>query len=155
MRELALVLPERRLADQPQRVALRPGSVKPGAKAAGPARRVPGPALELSGCATGQEAVAGFVTALKDIDGVTRVGVEVLGAARRGQRLGQPGGEGGSDDCRTPRLHRPVRDRRRLRRGAGARCSRQAPEGELPTANQLRRSAAEAESAKPTEVRGE
>jgi Tfp pilus assembly protein PilN len=37
---------------------------------------VPGPALELTGCATGQEAVAGFVTALKDIDGVTRVGIE-------------------------------------------------------------------------------
>ncbi len=34
-----------------------------------------GPTLELSGCSTGQEAVAGFVTALKDIDGVTRVGV--------------------------------------------------------------------------------
>jgi len=40
-----------------------------------------GPALSLSGCATGQEGVAGFVTALKDIDGVTRVGVKssVLG----------------------------------------------------------------------------
>jgi Tfp pilus assembly protein PilN len=38
--------------------------------------QVPGPALELNGCATGQNAVAGFVTALKDIDGVTRVGVE-------------------------------------------------------------------------------
>ena len=39
-------------------------------------RQVPGPALELNGCASGQNAVAGFVTALKDIDGVTRVGVE-------------------------------------------------------------------------------
>ena len=38
--------------------------------------QVPGPALELSGCATGQDAVAGFVTALKDVDGVTRVGVQ-------------------------------------------------------------------------------
>ncbi len=37
---------------------------------------IAGPALELSGCAAGQEAVAGFVTALKDIDGVTRVGVQ-------------------------------------------------------------------------------
>lgn len=36
---------------------------------------VPGPALELTGCATGQEAVAGFIQALKEIDGVTRVGV--------------------------------------------------------------------------------
>src|ERR1044072_1982043 len=30
---------------------------------------VPGPALELSGCADRQEAVAGFITALKDIEG--------------------------------------------------------------------------------------
>ena len=35
-----------------------------------------GPALELAGCARGQEAVARFVSALKDIDGVTRVGVQ-------------------------------------------------------------------------------
>jgi Tfp pilus assembly protein PilN len=37
---------------------------------------VSGPALELSGCAGGQESVAGFVQALKEIDGVTRVGVQ-------------------------------------------------------------------------------
>lgn len=43
---------------------------------AGLRAQVPGPALELNGCAAGQDSVAGFVTALKDIDGVTRVGVE-------------------------------------------------------------------------------
>ena len=37
---------------------------------------LPGPALELVGCANGQDAVAGFVSDLKDIDGVTRVGVQ-------------------------------------------------------------------------------
>ena len=37
---------------------------------------VAGPALEMKGCAVGHEAVAGFVTDLKDIDGVTRVGVQ-------------------------------------------------------------------------------
>ncbi len=37
---------------------------------------VQGPALELVGCAKGQEAVARFVSALNDIDGVTRVGVQ-------------------------------------------------------------------------------
>lgn len=36
---------------------------------------VPGPALELVGCAPTQDAVAGFVSDLQDIDGVTRVGV--------------------------------------------------------------------------------
>jgi Tfp pilus assembly protein PilN len=37
---------------------------------------VPGPALELVGCAPNQDSVAGFVAALEDIDGVTRVGIE-------------------------------------------------------------------------------
>lgn len=37
---------------------------------------IPGPALSLSGCGAGQESIARFITALKDIDGVTRVGVE-------------------------------------------------------------------------------
>jgi Tfp pilus assembly protein PilN len=37
---------------------------------------IQGPALEISGCAPGQDAVAGFVAALEDIDGVTRVGLE-------------------------------------------------------------------------------
>lgn len=36
----------------------------------------PGPALEILGCAAGQEAVAGFIADLRDIDGVTRVGVQ-------------------------------------------------------------------------------
>lgn len=36
---------------------------------------ITGPALEIVGCATGQDAVAGFVSDLEDIDGVTRVGV--------------------------------------------------------------------------------
>jgi Tfp pilus assembly protein PilN len=36
---------------------------------------IQGPALEISGCAPGQDAVAGFVSALQEIDGVTRVGL--------------------------------------------------------------------------------
>jgi Tfp pilus assembly protein PilN len=35
-----------------------------------------GPALEIAGCAPGQDAVASFVAALEDIDGVTRVGLD-------------------------------------------------------------------------------
>ncbi|HVW48430.1 MAG TPA: PilN domain-containing protein [Solirubrobacterales bacterium] len=38
--------------------------------------QIAGPALELAGCGTSQAAVAGFVEALKDIDGVTRVGLQ-------------------------------------------------------------------------------
>jgi Tfp pilus assembly protein PilN len=58
-----------------------------------------GPALEIEGCAAGQESVAGFVTALKDIDGVTRVGVESselssqeAGAASSGSSASEGGG---------------------------------------------------------------
>ncbi len=36
---------------------------------------VTGPALEIVGCATGQDAVAEFIADLEDIDGVTRVGI--------------------------------------------------------------------------------
>jgi Tfp pilus assembly protein PilN len=59
---------------------------------------IPGPALEMSGCATGQEAVAEFVTALKNIDGVTRVG---LGSSELAGKEGEAGGGGGGGDCRT------------------------------------------------------
>lgn len=37
---------------------------------------VPGPALTLVGCATSQDGVAGFISDLQDIDGVTRVGLD-------------------------------------------------------------------------------
>jgi Tfp pilus assembly protein PilN len=37
---------------------------------------IPGPALEIVGCATSHDAVAGLVSNLEEIDGVTRVGVE-------------------------------------------------------------------------------
>jgi Tfp pilus assembly protein PilN len=37
---------------------------------------IPGPALEIVGCAPNLDAVAGFVSSLEEIDGVTRVGVE-------------------------------------------------------------------------------
>ena len=67
---------------------------------------VPGPALEISGCATGQDGVAGFVTALKDIDGVTRVGVESSALPDASSGAGVSSGGGGStggagSDCRT------------------------------------------------------
>jgi Tfp pilus assembly protein PilN len=38
--------------------------------------QVEGPALEIVGCAASQDSAAGFVAALEDIDGVTRVGVK-------------------------------------------------------------------------------
>ncbi len=37
---------------------------------------IPGPALEMVGCAPSQDAVAGLISSLEEIDGVTRVGVQ-------------------------------------------------------------------------------
>jgi Tfp pilus assembly protein PilN len=51
-----------------------------------------GPALELTGCTTGQDEVASFVNALKDIDGVTRVGLE-------SSVIGEDAGGGGEGEC--------------------------------------------------------
>ncbi|HET7417735.1 MAG TPA: PilN domain-containing protein [Solirubrobacterales bacterium] len=75
MRELALVLPrDVWLTELSASASPNSGS---GESSGGALRSsVPGPALSLSGCGAGQESIAGFVTALKDIDGVTRVGVE-------------------------------------------------------------------------------
>jgi Tfp pilus assembly protein PilN len=64
---------------------------------------VAGPALEIGGCADGQDGVAGFVTALKEIDGVTRVGVESSALPTEESSSESGGGSegGGGSDCRT------------------------------------------------------
>ncbi len=64
---------------------------------------VPGPALELSGCAEGQESVAGLVQALKEIDGVTRVGVQssTLGERESGSEAASGSASTGGGDCQT------------------------------------------------------
>jgi Tfp pilus assembly protein PilN len=92
LQELALVLPGNVW------LGSLAGSVKPGVAPEGAASlalrsSIPGPALELSGCASGQKAVAGFIQALKDIDGVTRVGVEssALGESSGGVSSGSAG----------------------------------------------------------------
>ena len=70
---------------------------------------VTGPSLQISGCATSQDAVAGFLSALRDIDGVTRVG---LTSSERGGSTTSGGGAATADsaggassgtatDCRT------------------------------------------------------
>lgn len=110
MRELALVLPGdvwlvNLTASATAGVGVEGGSGG-GSSLRGGAK---GPALEMQGCASGQPAVAGFITALKDIDGVTRVGVESselpdeksgAGVSADGDASGGGGG-GGNDDCRT------------------------------------------------------
>jgi Tfp pilus assembly protein PilN len=102
MRELSLILPKNVWLVGVTASASPSADVGGSGGASGLRGASPGPALELSGCATGQEAVAGFVTALKDIDGVTRVGVQSseLGSSEAGAGIGGSGGGGGSD-CRT------------------------------------------------------
>jgi Tfp pilus assembly protein PilN len=64
-----------------------------------------GPAMELEGCAHGQESVARFVTVLKDIDGVTRVAVASSELPSNGEgEVSAEGGESeGGKECRTRR----------------------------------------------------
>ena len=101
MRELSLILPsDVWLTDLTASASPSTASGgEGGGGASGLRGGIPGPALELTGCANGQEAVAGFVTALKDIDGVTRVGVQSSELASAGNQAGS--GAGGSGDCRT------------------------------------------------------
>jgi Tfp pilus assembly protein PilN len=75
MRELTLVLPSDVWLTDMTGTAT-PESTVEGASGIAIRSSIPGPALELSGCAGGQESVAGLVQALKEIDGVTRVGVQ-------------------------------------------------------------------------------
>ncbi len=75
MRELALILPGNvwlvGLTATASPETSIGGSAGGGGSGSALRASAPGPALELSGCTTGQEDVAGFVTALKEIDGVT------------------------------------------------------------------------------------
>jgi Tfp pilus assembly protein PilN len=102
MRELALILPH-----DVWLVSLDANASAATESGGGASGSVSGPSLALAGCAAGQDAVAGFVTALKDIDGVTRVGVESSELADQGEGAGSVGGGesggsgGGSTDCRT------------------------------------------------------
>jgi Tfp pilus assembly protein PilN len=97
MRELSLVLPRNVwLMSLEATASPEAGTGASGGGSGGNLRdSVPGPALQISGCASGQEGVAGFVTALKDIDGVTRVGVQ------SSELSGQTSSGSGGEDCRT------------------------------------------------------
>lgn len=102
MRELALILPHDVWLTELKASASGEGEGGSGSSLSG---SIAGPSLELEGCATGQESVAGFVTALKDIDGVTRVGVESSELPEQEEGAGSSGGGegegGGGTECRT------------------------------------------------------
>lgn len=69
---------------------------------------IAGPSLTIQGCASGHDSVAGFLSSLRDIDGVTRVGLTSSerasgqsGGGGGGTSGDSAGGGGGSTDCRT------------------------------------------------------
>jgi Tfp pilus assembly protein PilN len=96
MHELSLILPSNVW------LTTLAGTASPGVAVNGGAGStlrgsIPGPALELNGCAQSQDAVAGFIQALKEIDGVTRVGVQssAVGSGEAGASTA------GSSGCQT------------------------------------------------------
>ncbi|HVY78494.1 MAG TPA: PilN domain-containing protein [Solirubrobacterales bacterium] len=99
MRELALILPGDVWLTNLSGTA-SPGVSVEGSSGISLRSGIAGPALEMTGCASGQKAVAGFVQALKEIDGVTRVGMQssALGEAS-GSSSG--GGSSASGTCQT------------------------------------------------------
>lgn len=106
MRELSLVLPSNVwLIEMNASASSESGGGEGGAGGGDLRGSVVGPALELTGCAVGQDSVAAFVTILKDIDGVTRVGVasSELPAKEAGEATsgGGAGESEGGTECRT------------------------------------------------------
>jgi Tfp pilus assembly protein PilN len=95
MRELALILPGDVWLTTLTGTA-SPAVAPEGAASVSLRGSIAGPALELVGCAASHDSVAGFVKALEDIDGVTRVGVQ-------SSALGSGGGAstGSTSTCQT------------------------------------------------------
>ncbi len=102
MRELALILPsDVHLTELSASSGASAGAEGGGSgEASGLLGGVAGPSMTMSGCADGQDGVAAFVTALKDIDGVTRVGVQSSQVSGEGGESG--GGSEGSECSAAP-----------------------------------------------------
>jgi Tfp pilus assembly protein PilN len=70
---------------------------------------IAGPSLQIIGCGSDQDAVAGFLSALRDIDGVTRVGLvrserpeeTAAGSGGDSSAASDSAAAGGTEDCRT------------------------------------------------------
>lgn len=108
MRELALILPADVWLVDLTATATPGVTIEGGGGGGGGSLRAAanGPALELDGCAVSQSAVAGFITALNDVDGVTRVAVESseLPSKKNGAGVSSGGDSAGgaaNGDCRT------------------------------------------------------
>jgi len=101
MRELALVLPSD--VSLVELTASAGGASGEGDGAGGGlSGGLSGPSLTMSGCAIGHEGVAGFVLALRDIDGVTRVGVQ---SSQDSDTGGESGADSGGSECGVAAAH--------------------------------------------------
>ena len=100
LRELALVIPDDVWLTQAVGAAAPTDSAAAGADAS-----ITGPSLALTGCGADHEAVAEFVAALRDIDGVTRVGIASSERPEPTEDTSAPGSGsgagGGEEECRT------------------------------------------------------
>jgi Tfp pilus assembly protein PilN len=76
LRELALILPSDVHLTELSASSGGPEGSEEGGSGESSSLGIAGPSMTMGGCADGQDGVAQFVTALKDIDGVTRVGVQ-------------------------------------------------------------------------------
>jgi Tfp pilus assembly protein PilN len=106
MRELALVMPsDVWLTDLSGAVSgSASSSSSTDTASAGAGSSISGPSLTMKGCAAGNDAVARFLSALRDIDGVTRVGLsssERPSGSETGSTSASGSGSAANSDCRT------------------------------------------------------
>jgi Tfp pilus assembly protein PilN len=92
LNELALVIPRRVTLEGVTGAVGGDVSVSGGGADTGDAASIAGPSLLITGCAKGQEGVARFLAAVRDIDGVTRVGMQ---SSTLGEKTPSDGGDSG------------------------------------------------------------
>lgn len=105
LKELALVIPPYVTLENLTGTVSAGASVSAAStsSAAAPDASIAGPSLVIQGCAQGQEGTAAFLAALKDIDGVTRVGMQSseLPGEDTATATGDSAAAGTSDSCQT------------------------------------------------------
>ena len=74
-----------------------PGVSIPGASGSALRGSVMAPAVEVTGCSTDMANVARFIARLRDVEGITRVGLD---SSEKSEQSGSGGGGGGDGDCR-------------------------------------------------------
>jgi Tfp pilus assembly protein PilN len=100
MRELALILPHDVWLTNLTGTA-QPNVAVNGAASISLRDAAEGPALEMLGCASSQDAVAGFISELKQIEGVTRVAVQSSKLGEDQEGGGESESSASAGDCQT------------------------------------------------------